>query len=168
MTELYILCGLPFSGKTFLAERIREHSEAEVISFDDVYSEKMQEFEKEQLPIAERWQRVKTLAIERVEEHLKNGQNAIWDSTNPLRRHREELREIANRHNANSHVIFVNTPLRDIYVRIEGNRATEKRHNIDSVDFSGTLEKWENPSEDENAIEFCPGDDIVVFLKKLS
>ncbi len=46
MPTLYILCGLPFSGKSMLAKEISLKTGFTVISYDDVDSEQITEVTK--------------------------------------------------------------------------------------------------------------------------
>lgn len=167
MAKLFILCGLTFSGKTSLAQRIAEYLPVTIISFDEIYEELRQETGGNLSPQPEVWDQVKRIALLSLSENLQEGRNVIWDSTNPLKKHREELIEIGDRFGAQSIVVHVNTPLDEIRRRKERNKFTNERSDRGLEEFEQRLRIWENPLEGEHAIQITSEADILTFINEI-
>lgn len=164
MGKLFILCGLPFSGKTYLAQKIAEHLPVTIISFDEIYEELKQKTGDDLSPQPEVWDQVKQTALLFLSKNLQEGKNIVWDSTNPLRKHREELIKIGDSFDAQNTVLHVNTPLDEIRKRRQENKFTHRKIDRGSDDFEQTLRMWENPLEVERAIQVASESDILTFL----
>lgn len=164
MGKLFILCGLSFSGKTSLAQKIAECLPVTIISFDAIYEELRQKTGDDLSPQPEVWDQVKQTALLSLSENLQEGRNVVWDSTNPLREHREELIEIGDCFGAQS---IVNTPLDEIRRRRQKNKFTHERSDSGSDYFEQRLRIWENPLEGERAIQVTSESDILTFIHTL-
>lgn len=167
MGKLFILCGLTFSGKTSLAQRIAECLPVTIISFDAIYEELRQKTGRDLSPQPEVWDQVKRIALLSLSENLQEGKNVVWDSTNPLRKHREELIKIGDCFGAQSIVIHVNTPLDEIRKRRQKNKFTNERSDRGSEEFEQRLRTWEDPLEGERAIQITSESDILTFIHTL-
>lgn len=164
MSKLFILCGLPFSGKTYLAQKIAEHLAVTIISFDEIYEELRQKTGYDLSPQPEIWDQVKQSALLSLSKNLREGKNVVWDSTNPLRKHREELIQIGNSFGAQNIVVHVNTPLNEVRKRRQENKSTHRKIDRGSDDFGQTHRVWENPLEEEQAIQVVSESDILTFI----
>lgn len=167
MGKLFILCGLPFSGKTYLAQKIAEHLPVAIISFDAIYEELRQKTGDELSTQPEVLDQVKQKALLSLSENLQEGKNVVWDSTNPLRKHREELMGIGDSFGAQNIVLHVNTSLDEVRKRMQENKSTHKKVDRGSDDFEQTLRMWENPLEREHAIQVASESDILTFIHTL-
>lgn len=167
MTKLFILCGLPFSGKTYLSQKIAEHLPVTIVSFDAIYEELRPKTGENLSPQPEVWNQVKQTALFYLINNLKEGKNVIWDSTNPLRKHREEIIRIGDNFGSQSIIVHVNTPLDEIRKRREENKSSHRKIDRGSEDFEQTLKAWENPSEEECAIQITSESDILTFIHTL-
>lgn len=165
--ELIILCGLQFSGKTYIAEKIRQRSGAVIISFDEIYTGLVENFEKNGVSMPDRWDRVKRIAIERMKENLEQGNSVIWDSINPRREYRDELKNLAYQMGLKSTIIFVKTPMTTIKQRLEENKERQLRHSINTEDLERTVREMEEPTESEQAIIITPEEDLNSLLDNL-
>ncbi|MDD5147753.1 MAG: ATP-binding protein [Candidatus Daviesbacteria bacterium] len=167
MGKLFILCGLSFSGKTYLAQKIAEHLPVTIISFDAIYEELRQKVGGDLSSQSEAWDQVKQIALSSLQKNLQEGKNVVWDSTNPLRKYREELVAIGDCFDAQSIVVYVNTPLDEIRKRRQENKATHRRSDRGSDDFEQKLRIWENPLEGERVIQITSESDILTFIHTL-
>ncbi|MBU1000106.1 ATP-binding protein [Patescibacteria group bacterium] len=167
MGKLFILCGLSFSGKTSLAQKIAECLQVTIISFDAIYEELRQNIRDDLSPQPETWDQVKQIALLSLSENLQEGKNVVWDSTNPLREHREELIAIGDCFGAQSIVVHVNTPLDEIRKRRQENKVTHRRTDRGSDHFEQKLRTWENPLEGDRVIQITSESDILTFLHTL-
>lgn len=167
MGKLFILCGLPFSGKTYLAQKIAEHLPVTIISLDAIYEELRQKTGDDLSPQPELWDQVKQNALLSLSKNLQEGKNVVWDSTNPLRKYREELIKIGDSFGAQNVVVHVDTPLDEVKKRRQENKSTHRKIDRGSDDFEQTLRLWENPLGEERAIQVASESDILTFIYTL-
>jgi len=150
-----------------LAQRIAECLPVTIISFDEIYEELRQKTRGDLSPRPEAWDQVKQIALFSLSEGLQNGRNVVWDSTNPLREHREELIRIGDSFGAESIVVHVNTPLDEIRRRRQRNKFTHQRGDRGSDVFEQRLRVWEDPLEGEHAIQVRSESDVLTFIRTL-
>jgi len=165
MNNLYIMCGLAFSGKSTLARQIAERTGSKLIAFDKLWVEKDKE---NPVPKGEDgWKFIRKVGKDEVVNTLQEGSSVVYDDNNVRFEHREELREIARKFNAKSVVIYLNTPIKIIRERETTNRLTGERHEVEPENFQTVLEQLETPRADENMLEFTPNMDVEKFLSEL-
>src|SRR5215831_13921304 len=106
MPNLYILCGLPFSGKSTLAQQLALATGSVLVSYDALWWEKKRE-------TGDSWgfDALCHLAEARLAEALEDGVSAVYDTLNNSKGWRDRLRRLAARHGARSVVVYLNTPL---------------------------------------------------------
>ena len=165
MANLYIMCGLAFSGKSTLSCKIAEYTGAKRIAFDELWVEK----EKEK-PISkgdEGWKFIREAGLREVAKALSEGISVVYDDNNPRFEHREEVRKIAERLGIKNLVIYLNTPLEIIKSRETANRNTGERHEVEPLNFQKVANDLEVPTSKENFIEFTEETDLNDFLQKI-
>src|SRR5260221_2131371 len=165
MANLYIMCGLAFSGKSTLSRKIAEYTGAKRIAFDELWVEK----EKEK-PISkgdEGWKFIREAGLREVAKALSEGISVVYDDNNPRFEHREEVRKIAERLGIKNLVIYLNTPLEIIKSRETANRNTGERHEVEPLNFQKVANDLEVPTSKENFIEFTAETDLNDFLQKI-
>ena len=158
--KLYILCGLPFSGKTTLAKKITEHTGSKLIAFDQLWLELEKEGD-------EGWRLVRSVAKERIAEGLKKGRSVVYDDTNVRFEHREELREVATQHGAIAVVVYIDTPSVIREKREKENLLTKRRHAVEPVNSKKALDQFEESGLPENVTVFSVGNNLEEWLEKL-
>lgn len=166
MANLYIMCGLAFSGKSTLARKIAERTGSRLVAFDKLWIEKDKEH-----PVpegVEGWKFIRKVGQDEVAKALQEGSSVVYDDNNIRFEHREELREVARRCNARPVVVYLNTPMKVIRQREATNRNTGERHEVEQENFQAVLEQLETPTVDENMLEFTPNMDIEKFLRELT
>ena len=141
MTTLYILCGLPFSGKTLLSKKIAEITSIERVSFDD---------EWDKLKVADP-QITYEQGLNKIEnilrEKLKEGFSVVYDSVNLSKKHRDKLEELAKEIDAEAKIVYLQTSVEEIYKRREQSLLDNSHHFLekDFIDESnGRLEAPNN------------------------
>ena len=165
MVKLYIMCGLPFSGKSTLAKKIAEHTNSKLISFDEVWVAK----EKE-LGISkdvEGWKLIREEAHREVIKTLEEDMSVVYDDTNIRFEHREKLRSIAKDLNTQYLVVYMDTPLNIIRERRAANKSTKERHEVDLENLKSVINQLQVPVPQENLIAFKPDTDMEAWLKNL-
>jgi predicted kinase len=165
MNNLYIMCGLAFSGKSTLARKIAERTGSKLIAFDKLWVEKDKE---NTVPKGdEGWKFIRKVGQDKVANALQEGNSIVYDDNNVRFEHREELREVARRFNAKPLVVYLNTPIAVIREREATNRVTGERHEVEPENFQTALEQLEPPTQDEAVLVFTPNMDIEGFLNEL-
>ena len=155
--KLYILCGLPFSGKTSLAKKIAEYTGAKLIAFDQLWLELGKDTNVAPLLKGdEGWRLIRSVAKERIAENLKNSRSVVYDDINVKREHREELREVARKHGAIAIVVYVDTPLAIREEREKENLFTKRRHDVEPVNSKKPSLNLRNPDRQNRSLCFFP------------
>jgi predicted kinase len=136
---LYILSGLPFSGKSLLTKEVSERTNIEIVSFDALWQETAEL--KPDLTYEINLLNCK----EKIIEILKQGNSAMYDSTNLSQVHREEFRDLAQNNNAQSQVVFLDVPVEEILARRAQSLIDKTHHVVDDVHFDDALVRIERP-----------------------
>jgi len=163
---LYILCGLPFSGKSSLGKAIAAHTGSVVVSFDALYDEHAEELGRtlETLGV---WQAIRELAGERIGELLGRGVSVVYDNTNFRVEHREAIRAVAEGVGARAVLIYVDTPLEVIAARRAANARTRERGDIPDAALAYVRGVWQGPGESEGALVYRPEMELAGWLGRL-
>lgn len=150
MSRLFAMCGLSFSGKTTLARTLCTAVGAEYLSLDDINEERGLHG-GEGIP-GEEWNKTSLIAVERLESLLAAGRDAVLDDTLSFRWLRDRYRAVAERHRAQFLLIYVATPLSEIYARMAQNDVLRQRSPIAREVFDDHASKFEAPAADEKAL----------------
>lgn len=158
MPILYILCGLPYSGKTLLSKEIEKTTDIKRVSFDEMfesfkisrpgvtYDEGRIEIEKE---------------ISRI---LKNGDSVVYDSTNKNAEHRDKLQKLASNVGADSVIVYLKTSPEEIQKRRKES-LVDKTHHVLTEDFvREAIKKLEEPTD---CVTISTEEEKGLFLKSL-
>lgn len=164
MTKLFIMCGLPFSGKTFLAKKIAEKLGATYVGFDQLWVEHEQELPKEG---DEGWKYVRQLAQDMIREELLVGQNVVYDDINVGLDHRAELVEVAKQAKASAVVVYANTPKEIREQRMEANLTSKDRHDVEVENLKTANEQFQEPAYPEVIMMYSPDKDFDKWLQDL-
>lgn len=158
---LYIITGLPFSGKTFIANKIAIHTGAKLLSYDALWLDKYKKTGRD-IPYNE----LSQIAQDLIKQHLTDKTSIIYDTLNDTFENRQCLRSLAKLYNSDAVLIYTNTPLEIIKKRQEQNQHSKERHSVSIENFENALRAFEAPSLKEKAIEFTPTDDVFTWLEK--
>ena len=163
-TTLYIMTGLPFSGKSTLSRALAEHINAVLISFDKVWEEKQEELKK----VAdknEEWRQVLNHTHKKIKKSLLEGKSVVYDDTNARKEHRDELRRIAGQALADVKIVFLDTPIEKIIKREKENKTLQNRHEVTSENFLNLKDQFQAPTKEEDAMRFTPLDNVKNWLE---
>lgn len=105
MNTLYVMVGLPGSGKSTYANKFAEEISAKVVSSDAIRAELFGDESIQSKPAL-----VFDIVYERIEDTLKQGQDVILDATNIRRRDRGNAIVLAGRLGAKCEAIVMGTP----------------------------------------------------------
>lgn len=151
--SLYILCGLPFSGKTTLAGELVSRPGVSRVAIDDINNERGI-WDDETGLSPEEWANTYQEAYRRIGALLSQGKSVVDDSVNFTRELRDRLRAIAESYGAATTVIYVDVPLSEVRRRWLENRQTGMRADVRDSDFANVVEHFEVPTEDENVLRY--------------
>ena len=167
MNKLYILCGIPFSGKTTLAKAIEKEMGYVRVDLDEV---KFEMYSKDALDVdlkQEDWDRVYQEMYKRIESLLRQGKTVIHDTGNFTRHERTLVKQIAEKvGGVEIYTIFVDTPYEIARQRLLTNRRKGKRFDVSDKDFETTVREMETPGQDENTLVYKYNTPINEWIKE--
>ena len=150
---LYILCGIPFSGKTTVATALAHWLGITRVAIDDINAER-DVWDDEIGMSPEEWTKTYDEAYRRLGLVLSQRKSALDDSTNFTKHLRDHLRALAERYDAHTMVIYVDIPFSDARRRWQENRQTRVRDDVRDSDFAYVVAQFEPPTEDENVLRY--------------
>lgn len=112
MTKLFLMIGLPASGKSTLAEQISKSEDAEIVSSDNIRKELYGDEN-----IQGDNNKVFRILQERIINGLKNNKNMIYDATNISYKTRIAFLQRLNKLEVEKIAIMVATPYEDCLIR---------------------------------------------------
>lgn len=149
---VYILCGLPFSGKSTLARELARRFGLEHVEIDRINSERGVGFDG--APISQQeWTATYSESFRQLERCLANGRSAVYDATNFTRQQRDRVRRIAGRFHACAAVIHLDLP-DEARRRWQVNRLSGERYDVRDDDFAQVADNFEPPTDDEETIRY--------------
>ena len=152
MPKLFILCGLPYSGKTRLARRfLAGNPNLVFVSIDEILAARGYDWEANRLPDAEGWRAIFEESYEKTRAALGEGRDVLYDSTNHTRASRDALRKVAAEAGADCRVLFLDVSPEVVRERWHQNRETHERFVLDESLLEQTIASLERPAGDERA-----------------
>ncbi len=163
---LYILCGIPFSGKSTLAKRLAEFVGGIRIDLDEIkfeiYGAKIVDANLKQSD----WDIIYQEMYKRIREWLLLGKVVVHDTGNFTRYERGLVSKIAEGQKIEYVTIYMEIPKEVAYDRLKINRLKRTRFDVSDKDFESTVTEMEMPDPEENAIYFRHDEDIDKWLKR--
>jgi predicted kinase len=137
--RLYILCGLPFAGKSTLARALAAQRGCTHVAIDAINTARGLGLSGAALTAAE-WDETYRLAFEQLAAALRSGRSAINDAANYTRAQRDHLRALAADARAESGTLFIDVAAEEARRRWLANRAPDEH----ALRFDGAtpLEEW--------------------------
>lgn len=161
---LYIMTGLPYSGKTTLVKKLIKKINCQVISTDEILREKG--FWKEKEPEQKDWEIAYKEAGEKVKKYLVDGENVIFDESNLCFYQRENLRKIAQNLGIESKLIYVKIDEKEALKRWGENSKTKQKHQLTKEIIERACDIFEEPKEDEKVIVYNQEIEVNDWIKK--
>lgn len=153
LVDLYLLCGMAFSGKTTLASVLARHARALVVSLDEINASRGLHGGAG-IPEGE-WARTHREALRQIEAALEAGRSVIVDDTNCFRFLRDNYRAVADLHGARTTVLYLDRPLELLLDRLRENERTNARAPVTETVLRELARKFEPPGPDEETL-VCP------------
>jgi len=165
-SKLYILCGIPFSGKSTLAAKIVDKFGSTRIDLDQIKDELIgREIIESQID-QKSWDRIYTEMYLRIGQALAAGQSVIHDTGNFTVYERSLVSKIASKLNIPFTTIYVDTSTEVAYKRLVSNRLTKSRFNISDKSFYDAVTEMEIPGPSEHTVIYNPNDNLDSWLSK--
>lgn len=150
--SLFILCGLPYAGKSSVAERLLSEATAEHVSIDAIFRSRGFDWDTNKLPSSAEWQTILDQSYADTHEALLAGKTVLYNSTNHTRANRDRLREIARSLEVPAFILYVQVPEEEIWRRWEENEKNPKRPVVDRGLIAEVLRTFEPPTPDEHVM----------------
>jgi predicted kinase len=151
--KLYILCGLPFAGKSTLARELTKAYDLACIAMDIINTERGLGLHGDAIS-EEDWDKTYQEAYRRIESFLAQGKSVIYDAPSFTKEQRNQLRAIAHRYGLPTKVIFVDVPEHVVRERWLQNRRTGNRFDVRDDDFAQVVNNFQPPTNEEDVISY--------------
>jgi predicted kinase len=151
-STLFILCGFPYAGKSYVSSQIQQQTDIQVVAIDDIFKDNEFDWDSNVLPNEREWKDIFEESYEQTRQALLDGKNVLYDSTNQTLASRDKLREIAGSLGADAYVLYIKTPVETVLRRWEENHNNPQRSVVSRELVQQTIDMFEEPTESENVI----------------
>jgi predicted kinase len=160
---LFLLCGLPFSGKSTMGCALSKqlgivHVEVDRHHFDGDIA-----FVKRRLERAD-WIAAYRAAYGRADEALSAGMSVVFDAVSYRRLQRDRVRRIAIKHEIPMTIIYLDVEPEAAKARMALNRLNPMRPNVSDADFDEVSSGMQPPMSDELSISYSPVEPIDIWI----
>jgi len=149
---LFILCGFPYAGKSYVSRQLQQQTDIQAVSIDDIFKANGFDWDTNKLPNKEEWKKISDESYQMSKATLGEGKSVLYDSTNQTVDSRNKLREVAPSMGADVCVIYIQTPVETVWKRWEENQKNPTRSVVSRELIQMTLDMFEEPTESENVI----------------
>lgn len=149
---LFILCGFPYSGKSYVANKILQRTDVAFVSIDDIFHAHGFDWDSNILPDTKEWEQIFNESYEQTKSALTDGKSVLYDSTNQTVTSRNKLREIARSVGAYTKVVYIKSLVDKVWKRWEENQKNLDRSVVSKELIQTTLDMFEEPAESEDVI----------------
>ena len=150
---LFIFCGLPFSGKTTLANLLSRKFGWPIVDLDQINSQRDLGRDGQAIS-AKDWAKTYELSYKKTAELLNKDKSVIYDATNFTFDQRQKLKDIAQRNKALARVLYVNVSEDEARRRLLKNRREEGRYDVRDEDFEEVAKNFQAPAQKEQPLEY--------------
>lgn len=165
MNKLYIFCGIPFSGKTTLAKIVAEKFNYFRVDLDEVKFELFGKGISDRDLEQKDWNAVYQEMYKKIESLLRRGDTVIHDTGNFTKYERDLIKQIADKLEVPTVIVFVDTTREVAYERLLSNRNTKDRFDVDDGDFDSAVKEMEVPTYEDNVIVFHQGEGVDDWIR---
>ena len=150
------MCGLPFSGKSVLAEALSRELRIRLLSYDYGIYPVHSRSAPPGSSVAAEYDFVQDIARREIGTILARGESLIYDDLLLGRDDRRKLAAVAKAHWADLVLVYLDTPLPVIEERRAANSGTRRRASIPEADMRLDVSLLEPPRDAERAIYVSP------------
>lgn len=159
--------GLPFSGKTTLAQNVADKLGAKLLAYDLTWARIKPPEQVPELDNIEEWNEVLNVVYQDIKDELAQGKSVVFDHINHTIKDRNNLRRVAKEAGVRSAIIYLDIPLEVTQKRRADNLVTKQRHNVSSVNLEKIYKVWESPASNEDVIIYNPDTDLDELIARL-
>jgi predicted kinase len=149
---LFILCGLPYAGKSYIANEIMTQANIVSVNIDKIFCNKGFDWTENKLPTEEGWNEIFNESYKETQVALSEEKNVLYDSTNQTLASRDALREIANSVGADTKVVYVKSSVESVWKRWHENEKNRNRPQVSRELVQSTIDTFEEPTKDEGVL----------------
>jgi len=149
---LFILCGFPYAGKSFIAKQLLERTDITFVSIDEIFNRHGFDWDSNTLPDTQAWEQIFNESYEQTKQALQGEKNVLYDSTNQTVASRNKLREIANVAGAETKVVLIKSSTETVWERWAENQKIPSRSVVSKDLVQETIDMFEEPAEEENLV----------------
>jgi len=162
------MCGLPFSGKSVLAEALSRELRIRLLSYDHgIYPVHSRSAPAGSSVVGE-YDFVQAIARREIGAILAGGESLIYDDLLVQREDRRKLAAVAEAHWADLVLVYLDTPLPVIDERRAANSGTRRRTSIPEASMRSDISVLEPPQDAERAIYVSPDYVLADVLARVS
>lgn len=114
---LFILCGYPYSGKSYVANQLQIATGIEVVAIDAIFKSKGFDWDTSVLTDHDGWQIIFAESYKAVGTILERGKNVLYDSTNQTVASRDALLAVAKSMSAKAKVVYIKSSINTVWKR---------------------------------------------------
>lgn len=152
--------GLPFSGKTTLAQKVADRLDAKLLAYDWTWARIKPPEQVPELDNVEEWNEVLDVVYQDIKDELAKGRSVVFDHINHTVKDRDSLRRVAKEAGVRSAIIYLDIPLEVTQKRRADNLISKQRHDVSSVNLAKVYRVWEKPAANEDIIVYTADSDI--------
>lgn len=149
---LFILCGFPYAGKSFVAKELKKSTDVFYVAIDDIFHRQGFDWNTNTLPNNDEWRNIFDESYEISKSALQEGKNVLYDSTNQTVASRDKLREVAYSVGAETKVIYVQCSPETVWKRWEKSTLEKSRPSVSINLVQTTIDQFEATTVAENVI----------------
>jgi predicted kinase len=150
------MCGLPFSGKSVLAQALSRELRIRLLSYDHGIYPVHSRSAPAGSSVAGEYDFVQAIARREIGAILASGESLIYDDLLLQREDRRKLAAVAEAHWAGLVLVYLDTPLPVIDERRAANSGTRRRASIPEASMRLDISVLEPPQDAERAIYVSP------------
>ena len=162
------MCGLPFSGKSVLAEALSRELRIRLLSYDHGIYPVHSRSAPAGASVAGEYDFVQAIARREIGAILASGESLIYDDLLLQREDRRKLAAVAEAHWADLVLVYLDTPLPVIDERRAANSGTRRRASIPEASMRLDISVLEPPQDAERAIYVSPDYVLADVLARVS
>lgn len=163
-SQLIIICGLSFAGKTTLGNAICARFGYPQVDVDETKVELYGRDVVDRDLSGKQWTEMYRETDARIARHLRNGASVVDASRNFQRHERDAARDIARSAGADAVVVYVDTPEPVVRQRWLANRVSQARRDVSDGNFEEIVAVMQPPCPEERAVVFRHDEDIENWL----
>ncbi len=165
---LIAMCGLPFSGKSVLAQALSRELRIRLLSYDAEIYPAQRRAAPACASLAAEYDFVQGIARRQIAEILAGGESLIYDDLLLGREDRRKLAAVVESHWAGFVLVYLDTPPTVIEERRAANSRTRVRTSVPDAKIRTDMSLFEPPEEAEGAIRVSPGYVLPEILAQVS